>query len=219
MLIDATCRLALQNGLRRGEPVVAVEIVWKIESSGRYCPWSACTISCAIHQPQLVARASVHGKEAGGIGVVVADDLLAQEMEQERAQADRIGEQAEEPVGGLHPAGPRFRQLGVELGREVGAHLLAAPHGYLRRFPELHVRRPFDRGHQAVHQLLGRARARRGAAAGGRQHHHKRQERRAPHSPSTDVRYHSMSACEQARPAEGEEDAERHQLSRASRES
>ena len=93
-----------------------------------------------------------HAEEHGRIGIVEARDLLGVEIEEQRPELQRVGQQAEEAVGRLQPAQAVRRQLLVQLADQVVAHLLPAPHRRPRRPGEPEAGGLLDRTAEAVHQ-------------------------------------------------------------------
>ena len=158
----------------------------RIESSGRCCPCSAWISSWASTSRSCVRSAPFDPEEHRRIRIVEARDLLGVEVEQQRPEMERVGEKTEEPVRRLQSAEPRGRQLLVELGEQIGAHLLPAPHRRLGRRGEAETGGLLDRGAEAVHQhreigvAAGLAILARLAPAGD-QHRHQREPRGAPH--------------------------------------
>jgi hypothetical protein len=76
------------------------------------------------HQAELVAPGAGDAEQHRGVGVVVPRHLLGVEVEQQAAELERVGKQAEQPVRRLETAHPVGRELLVQLGQEVPPHLV-----------------------------------------------------------------------------------------------
>ena len=94
-----------------------------------------------------------HAVERGGVGVVVAGDLLGEHVLHDGAEVERVGEQAEQGVG----AGELEEALGGHLLRELGADeaadLVAAAEHRFGAALELEPDALLHGGHEAVDEV------------------------------------------------------------------
>jgi len=106
------------------------------------------------HQPQLGRIAPLHAEESQGIGIVEPRHLFRVEVQQQRRKIERIGQEAEEPVGGLHARDALGRELLFQLVDQIGTDLLPGAHGGPGGRAEGEPCGALHRGDHAVHELL-----------------------------------------------------------------
>jgi hypothetical protein len=99
--------------------------------------------------------------EGGGVGIVVACDLLREQLLHHRAHIDRVGQQAEQRVGARDATERLGRQLLGQLGLHIAAHLLPVAERVARFLAERETDGPLHLRGEAVDE------SREGALAGG----------------------------------------------------
>ena len=99
-------RLALENRLRRREPVVVLPGV-EDRVERQVLALQRVDQLVGQHQPELGAVGALHAEERGGVGIVEPRHLFGVEIEQQRPQLQRVGQQTEQPVGRLQAAQAR----------------------------------------------------------------------------------------------------------------
>jgi len=146
-------RLALEDGLRRRAAVVLpLELDEGIEVE--------VLVLERVHQLVRDDEPDLQGIDVGGdiervrVGIVIAGDLLGQQVHHRAPQVERIRDEAEEPVGGLGAGEFGGREVAVELVDDVVAHLGTAAAQYERMAPEPEPGGPLDRRHHLIHRLL-----------------------------------------------------------------
>ena len=95
-----------------------------------------------------------HHEEHRGIGIKEPDDLLGEEIGDERAEFEGVGHQAEQTIRRLHPRQLLRGKLLVELRHHIRAHLFTASEAGHWRLLEGQTHRVFDQRGQAVYQAL-----------------------------------------------------------------
>ena len=118
------------------------------------------------HDHAHLGGIDVVGDEQGaGIGVEVARDLLGEQIDHQRPQIERVGDQAEQAIRRLGAGELRGGQVVIELVDHVVAHLLAGATLDPRVAFEAQAGRPLDRRHHLPHHLLQLALTARGFGA------------------------------------------------------
>jgi hypothetical protein len=136
--------LALQYRLRRGEPVVVGRLMEdRIE-------WEILTLERMDHlmgqdQPKLRRIGAGDPEQGGWVRVVVSGYLLGVEVQQQRAEPERVGEEPEQAVSRLQPPQLRCGELLVQLADEIGPYLLPGAERWSGWRLEVEAGGPLDR--------------------------------------------------------------------------
>ncbi len=146
-------RLPLEDRLRGGAAVVlALELDQRVEV--QVLVLQGVHQLVRDHEPRL-AGVDVGGEiERVGVGVEVPRDLLGEEIGHGAPQVERVGDQAEQPVGGLRAGELGGREVVVELVNDVVANLGPAAAQHHRAPLEHETDRALDGRHHLLHGLL-----------------------------------------------------------------
>lgn len=108
------------------------------------------------HHPQLSRVRPFHTKQGSRIGIVVPRNLFGIQLQQQRPEIQRIGQEAEQSISGLQPLELGRRQFVIQLAEQVLPHLRPGPKGRLRRGLEPEPGGLFHPTSKAVHQSAQR---------------------------------------------------------------